>query len=82
MISLKDNRTALMNLHATIQAIENLDALIENYSKASPGPAYVTFDGYSTGATRVQFDREIMVIALTAQRAQLTAYLATLGIMA
>jgi len=82
MISLADNRTALMNLHATIQAVENLDELIENYSVDLPGPAYVVFDGYSTGATRVQFDREIMVIALKAQRAKLTAYLATLGIIA
>jgi hypothetical protein len=30
----------------------------------------------------VQFDREIMVIALTDQRARLTAYLETLGIIA
>jgi hypothetical protein len=82
MISLKDNRVALMNLHTTIQAVENLDALIENYSTDSQGPAYVTFDYYRAGDTKVQFDREIMVIALTAQRARLTAYLETLGIIA
>jgi hypothetical protein len=82
MISLKDHRIALHNLPLTIAALENIDDLIEHYSVDLPGPAYVVFDGYSTGNTRMQFDREIMVYALDCQRAKLTAYLETLGIIA
>lgn len=82
MITLKDHRIALHNLPLTIAALENLDDLIENYSVPLPGPAYVIFDSFRTGDTRVQFDRGIMVYALKSQRAKLTEYLETLGIIA
>lgn len=78
MISLSDNRTALVNLASTIDALENLELLIKTYSEEKAGPAYLTCD--YVGDIRVQFDRSIMVTALEAQRTRLISYLATLGI--
>jgi|TARA_R110000782_G_C14700428_1_gene402054 flavodoxin len=81
MISLKDNRTALLNLRGTIQALESLDMLIDNYSVDLPGPAYAVFESGNSINTRVQFDRRTIVIALKAQRAELAENLLTLGIL-
>lgn len=82
MISLKDNRIALMNLAGTIDALENIDELIKEYSEDKPGPAYVTFEFTFENHDKVQFDRAIMVNALYEQREKLTDYLALLGIKA
>lgn len=79
MIKLKDNRVALMNLGATINAIENLDELIRHYSNPVPGPAYVTFEHLDRPMS-VQIDRSIMLVALNAQRDKLVEYMASLGI--
>ena len=83
MISLADNRTALMNLGTTIKAIDDLDVLIEYYSANKPGPAYCTFEHVDgPGTVRVQFSRGTISDALMNQRDELVAYLETLGIEA
>jgi S-adenosylmethionine:tRNA-ribosyltransferase-isomerase (queuine synthetase) len=79
MISLKDNKTALINLKLTINEIENLDQLIEHYKKV-PGPAYVEMRHVKCGTVDVQIDRKIMLVALKEQRQKLVDYMATLGI--
>ena len=84
MISLKENKTALMNLNVTIKALDQLDQLIAIYSNGQVGPAYCSFkylDGIDNKAD-VQFDRAIIVSALEAQREKHRTYLATLGIEA
>lgn len=78
MITLRDNRTALVNIAGTIDALENLELLIKTYSEDKPGPAYVRC-AY-VGDIDIQIDRAIMVTALEAQRQRLISYLATLGI--
>lgn len=81
MISLNEHRTALINLRTTIEAIDDLDTLIEFYSKPSPGPAYVEFyhvDG--PGEIKVQLDRAFAIQALQSQRQKLVDYMAKLGI--
>ena len=81
MIKLSDKRIELVNLKSTIQAIDDLDSLIKQYSENKPGPAYVTFtmvEGY--GSINVQFDRAIILVALKAHRAKLVEYMADLGI--
>lgn len=81
MISLTDNRVALINLGTTIKAIEDLDTLIAAYSVDKPGPAYVEFyyiDG--PGEIKMQLARPIALAAVTAQREKLVEYMATLGI--
>ena len=83
MIKLNDNRTALTNLKATIDAIDQLDFAIGYFSVEKPGPAYAQFsqiDG--PGKVDVQFDRSVIVPALKEQRRKLSDYLATLGIEA
>ena len=83
MISLKENKNALLNLGATIGAIEQFDALITHYSEDKPGPAYIQFNhGANTlsGSANVQINREIILVALKAQRQKLVDYMATLGI--
>ena len=83
MIKLDEKRTALINLKATIDALENIDTLIKWYSEDKPGPAYCEFsyvDG--PGKVSVQFDRKTMIIALNAQRESLVNYFAELGIEA
>lgn len=82
MISLKDHRTQLSNLGVTISALERLEKLIDVYAADKPGPAYVSFENTGSGKVEVQFDRKIMVTALSAQRQGLVDYLATLGITA
>ena len=83
MISLKENRTALINLNVTIEALDELDQLIAYYRVDKPGPAYCTFEHVDgPGAVKVQVDRKIIVPALEAQRATLVAYLKKLGIEA
>ena len=79
MIKLSENRTALINLGHTIDAIEELEKLILQYSEDKPGPAYCNFE-YVGPVTKVQFDRSIIVVALKAQRQKLVDYLAGLGI--
>lgn len=81
MISLNEHRTALINLRTTIEAIDDLDTLIEFYSTPSPGPAYVEFyhvDG--PGELKVQLNRAFAIQALQAQRQKLVEYMSTLGI--
>lgn len=82
MLSLSENRTALINLKTTLTALEQLRKLIEYYSEEKPGPAYVKFNLPSgrTDDDDVQIDRSIMVIALKAQEQKLVDYLETLGI--
>jgi hypothetical protein len=78
MISLKENATAICNLKGTIEALETLDTLIENYSEDLPGPAYLMCE--YVGDVRIQLERDIMINALKAQRNRLIADLADLGI--
>lgn len=69
MISLKDNRTALLNLKSTIHSLEQLDSLIKFYSIDKPGPAYCTFEHIDAPIeVKVQFDRSFIVTALKEQR--------------
>lgn len=83
MIKLEDHRTSLVNLKGTIEALEDIDKLIEFYSVDKPGPAYTEFH-YVDNLIKpqVQFERSIMVTALRHQRQRLADYLATLGIEA
>ena len=81
MISLKTHKTTLINLECTINALININRLIDVYSADKPGPAYVKFDrGLGHGLVDVQINRAIIVPALKAQREELVKYLATLGI--
>lgn len=80
MIKLSENKTALMNLTGTIEAIETLDYLIKEYKQLKVGPAYCKLDYVPVSRSNVQLDRNIMVEALTKQRQVLVDYLATLGI--
>ena len=80
MIKLSENKTALMNLTGTIEAIETLDYLIKEYKQLKVGPAYCQLDYMPVRRSNVQLDRNIMVEALTKQRQVLVDYLATLGI--
>lgn len=79
MIKLTDNRVALMNLGATIKALDDLDELIRHYSDPKPGPAYVSFEHLDRPMS-VQIDRSIMLVALNAKRDKLVEYMASLGI--
>ena len=81
MIKLSEHRTALINLGNTIDAIEEIDLLINRYSEDKPGPAYCNFE-YMGPVNKVQFDRSIILVALKAQRQRLVDYLETLGIEA
>lgn len=83
MIKLSDNRTSLINLAMTIEALDRIDRLITEYSEDKVGPAYVNFEYVDpSNPPRVQINRPIMVAALKAQRLVLTDYLYTLGIEA
>ena len=86
MISVSKHYVSLVNLKGTLDALENVDRLIANYgveNAAKAGPAYVQFENVTirnNDKPAVQFDREIMVTALQAQRAKLVSYLADMGI--
>lgn len=80
MLKLSEHRTSLINLKVTIDAIENLNYLIENYSEQKPGPAYCVFDYVAVEKSKVQIDRVIMVIALKQQKQKLVDYMNKLGI--
>ena len=80
MIKLSENRTALVNLKLTIDALDELNLLIDFYKQDKPGPAYCTFEYVDTYARKVQFDRAVIVEALIAQKERLTTYLEELGI--
>lgn len=80
MINLRDNKTALLNLGATIEALESLDCLIKKYSEDKVGPAYCEFEYVETKHSKVQIERSIMVKALKEQRQVLVKYLNTLNI--
>lgn len=82
MIKLEDHRVALINLKYTIDALETIDILIDEYSIDKPGPAYVEFKNLFGAPVSTQFDRTIMVEALKSQRQKLVGYLETLGIEA
>lgn len=80
MINLKDNIIGLSNLDVTISALKDFNKLITYYSQGMIGPAYLSAKlGYNND-TDFQLDREIIVIALKAQRQKLIDYLATLHI--
>lgn len=82
MIRLEEHRTELSNLRTTIDALEELERLIDFYTEDKPGPACIAFEYASQVKSYVQFDRKIMVAALSAQRQTLVDYLAKLGIQA
>lgn len=81
MIKLSKNRNALINLGVTVDALEEIDKLIARYSEDKTGPAYCSFE-YIGPVNKVQFDRQIIITALKAQRQKLVDYLAGLGIEA
>jgi hypothetical protein len=80
MISLKDNRTSLVNLRTTIEALERIDVLIEKFSVARIGIVYVDITIIDDDAVSLQMCPDIVVTALEAQREVLSEYLAELGI--
>ncbi|UZS00834.1 hypothetical protein [Pseudomonas phage vB_PsaM_M1] len=80
MIKLSDNKTALVNLHGTIKALESLDYLIKEYQQDKAGPAYCQFNYVATDHSNVQIERSVMVDALQAQRERLVEYFYKLGI--
>jgi hypothetical protein len=81
MISLKENRAALFNLGNTIKVLENIDTLIEYYSKETISTSHVEFTGLNgPGRIIVQFNKKFAIDALTAQRNELAESLAVLGI--
>lgn len=82
MLSLSENRTALVNLKHTLMALDEIRNLIGYYSEEKLGPAYVKFvlGAGPMAEINVQIDRPIMVAALTAQEQKLVNYLKTLGI--
>lgn len=80
MISLSENKTALLNLGSTIDAIDSLDYLIKEYSEDKVGPAYCNFEYLQTKHSKVQIERSVMVKALKEQRQVLVKYLNTLNI--
>lgn len=80
MIKLSENKTSLINLNHTIEAIETLDYLINEYSVDKASPVYCKFNYVSSDHSEVQIDRKIMVIAFKSQRQRLVAYLEKLGI--
>ena len=80
MISLKDHKTELVNLHVTISALDKLGEVILHFSEDKSRPAYVNFGYTNFDNVDVQIDREIMVAALKAQRQKLVDSFATLGI--
>ena len=83
MIKLSEYRVELMNLKGTIDALEDINVLLNYYSEDKPGPAYCTFRYIdAAGQVDTQFDRKIIVTALEAQRQKLVGYLASLGIEA
>lgn len=82
MISLKENKTSLINLGNTIKAIENIDTLIEYYNKETVSCSYVDFTGLTgSGKISVQFDKKHVIDALNALRNDLVEYMAALGII-
>lgn len=81
MLNLSENYTALVNLKVTLDALEQLRALIDIYSEDKPGPSYVRFVLPQTGSEKaVQFARPVIITALRAQEKQLVDYLGTLNI--
>jgi hypothetical protein len=80
MIKLQEHRVPLLNLGVTIEALEQLNYLIEYFSESKPGPVYVRFRHFADSEPAVQINRDIMVQALQDQRRVLIDYLATLGI--
>lgn len=81
MIKLSEKRTELVNLKTTIGALESIDKLIKVYSTERPAPAYCQFDYIDgPGKVDVQFDRKIIVDALSKQREKLVKYFADLGV--
>lgn len=80
MIKLSENKTSLVNLKVTIEAIGKIQYLINTYSEDKPGPAYCCFDYVSVDYSKVQFNRKIIVEALEKQKEELVVYLANLGI--
>ena len=80
MLKLSENKTALINLDSTIRALENLDFLINTYKEDKPGPDYCIFDYQPSEQANVQFDRQIILVALNSQRNNLVEYLKTFNI--
>jgi hypothetical protein len=80
MISLKDNRTSLVYLRTTIEALERIDVLIEKFSVARIGIVYVDIIKGDDDTVSLQMRPDIVVTALEAQREVLSEYLAELGI--
>jgi hypothetical protein len=81
MISLKENRIALLNLQTSINAIDEIDELIKFYNDSTKtAPAYLTVNHYAGEASELQMDRNVFVKALQEQRESLVKSLALLGI--
>lgn len=77
MIKLADHKVELLNLPVTIQALKDVDELIEHYSRPNVCVAYCNVMTY-----KIQLEPSIFLEALRQQRARLVEYLATLGIEA
>lgn len=77
MIKLADHKVELLNLPVTIQALKDVDELIECYSRPNMRVAYCTIKTYD-----IQLESSILLDALRQKRILLVNYLATLGIEA
>lgn len=77
MIKLADHKVELLNLPVTIQALKDVDELIEHYSRPNLCVAYCNVMTY-----KLQLEPSIFLEALRQQRARMVEYLATLGIEA
>jgi hypothetical protein len=81
MISLKENRIALINLQTTINAIDEIDELIKFYNDSTKtAPVYLNVRYYMGLSSELQMDKRIIIHALRAQREVIVNYLADLGI--
>jgi len=61
----KLNLARINSIQTTMEAIEELEKLIEYYSVDKPGPAYVSCNNVNHVSVDIQIDRKIMVDALT-----------------
>lgn len=67
-MTVKMNTKILKSVMITMGAIEDIDKAILYYSEDKPGPAYVFFEHTPFIDPNFQFDRDVMISALTEQK--------------
>lgn len=63
----KLNLARINSIQTTMEAIEQIEKLIEYYSVDKPGPAYLSCNNVNYESFDIQIDRKIMLDALTEQ---------------